>query len=125
MPIRLNRTWWITVLLTPREILDHTESVWGDRERIKRLKNIELEGESPTGCVPTARSAVLAVHLAKYVGLFVRVLTGVIDQTANSLADVGQLVALCHRLQKLDFFWFQRDSLFGLVFHEFVLVVSY
>jgi len=38
MPIRLNRTWWITVLLTPREILDHTESVWGDRERIKRLK---------------------------------------------------------------------------------------
>jgi len=30
---QLKRFW-----LTPREILDHTESVWGDRERIKRLK---------------------------------------------------------------------------------------
>jgi len=66
-------------------------------------------------------SAVIAMNLAKYFGLFFWVLTGVVDQTSNRLADVRQLVAFRHRLQELDLFLFQWDFLFCLVFHRVLL----
>ena len=62
-------------------------------------------------------SAILAVNLAEDGGLLVRVLASVVNQTADSLADVRQLVGLCHRLQELDFFKFQRDLVFDFFFH--------
>ena len=51
------------------------------------------------------KSAVLAVNFAENGGLLIWVLASVVDQTANGLANIGQLVGLCHRLQKLDLFW--------------------
>jgi len=46
------------------------------------------------------------MNFAKYLSLFFGVLTSIVDQTSNSLADVRQLVAFCHGLQELNLFGF-------------------
>jgi hypothetical protein len=88
--------------------------------RKKRARSATFHPHT-SAAVGTGPSAIIAVHRAKYLGLLVWVLTGVVNQTSNRLADVRQLVAFRHRLQELNLFGFQRDFLFCLVFHEVLL----
>jgi hypothetical protein len=67
------------------------------------------------------RSTIGAVDLAEDGVELGWLLAGMIDQTADGFAHVGQVIATDHLLEKLVHGWFELDRVGNLGFHGMVL----